>query len=524
MNTDSAFLSLDTYSLAGTADINTTKTNFIFRNINLKNIMGEMWNKYDLFSIRCVTVRYVASVVNTGSQAYMIQNNLKGLDWVNCYDEKYGTNQNWMPIISARGSNTPISLIPTNNHWAFNFRKGSPLVNLEMQITNIGANGATGSPITGSGLNTSMTSMPDQNYLFLIQPAQENQNEMGYIGLYTNVLSGVPIISYPSKIITDQARTYTYNNFDMRTACSTFWDKYDDFEIQMVGYYQQGYTGTVEQQVMPVSLSGFNWINNNTKKGSQFSTSEAIMGIMKGTTGGSDHQGNFDMFSSPAQFKKAGDAVTFTLQFRNYDNSEINGGLPTFTGGFSNRIAYLAFVIKPIKPGLNNKKGLLTLSSAELTTTKTNVGVTNANYTDITINNVDLRQACQSFWADYTKFNIFLTSLYPYSTVNDNTERCLNLYCEGLQMDPMPKDSNPQENSQIWMVGPVYAQSVSVSGNFPITFGNTHGGTFYKTNDKLNLRFYVKEIGDLTAPVTTQMLRGTLVFTIVPVLESKINN
>jgi hypothetical protein len=230
------------------------------------------------------------------------------------------------------------------------------------------------------------------------------------------------------------------------------------------------------------------------------------------------------MFSSPVQFKKSGDAVTFTFQFRNYDNSAINGGLPVFSGGVPNRITYLAFVVKPIKSNLNNQKGLLTLSSAGLTTTPTDAGVTDANFTDLTIANVDLRQACQSFWDKYTKFNIFLTSLYPYSTVNDNVERCLNLYCEGLQMDAMPKDSNPQENSQTWMVGPVYAQSVNIGGNFPLTFGNTHGGTFYKSNDKLNLRFYVKEIGNLTAPVLTQMLRGTMTFTIVPVEESKIND
>jgi hypothetical protein len=41
---------------------------------------------------------------------------------------------------------------------------------------------------------------------------------------------------------------------------------------------------------------------------------------------------------------------------------------------------------------------------------------------------------------------------------------------------------------------------------------------FYKSTDNVNLRFYVKEIGDLTANVTSQALRGILVFTIVPIL------
>jgi hypothetical protein len=42
MNTDTAFLELDTYSLAGTSNINANKTNFVFRNVNLKSVMGEM--------------------------------------------------------------------------------------------------------------------------------------------------------------------------------------------------------------------------------------------------------------------------------------------------------------------------------------------------------------------------------------------------------------------------------------------------------------------------------------------------
>lgn len=516
MNTETAFLSLDTFTIP-TAYTNTAKTNFIFRNVNLRNIMGQMWEKYDLFSIRCIGVRYNGAVANTGSQAYMIQNNIKGLDWVNCYDEKYGTGQIYMPISSARGSNTSLTSVPTNNGVCFNFRKGSPIVNLEFYLTNLSTNGGTGTP-------TAITQMPDQVYNFLIQPAENNQNEMGYIGLYTNLLSGVPIIAYPSKIISDSARTYTYNNFDMRTVCSTFWDKYEDFEIVLAGYYQQGYVATVEQQIMPLALSGFNWVNNNTKAGTTESTAQAIVGILKSGISGSDHLSNFDLANSPVQFKKSGDAVNFTFQFRNYDNSAINGGLPTFTGGVPNRIAYLSFFIRPIKPNLNPQKATLCLSSAGLTTTPSNLGVTNADYSNITINNIDIRQACQSFWDKYTKFNIFLTAMYPYSTINDNTERCLNLYCEGLQLDSQIKDDNPQQTSQTWIVGPIYAQSVSVSGNFPITFGNTHSTMFYKTQDKVNLTFYVKELGDLSAPVTSQVLRGTLVFTIVPVEESKIND
>ena len=517
MNTDTAFLSLDTFSLTGTTDINATKTNFIFRNVNLKNVMGEMWDKYEKFAIRPVGVRYNGAVQNSGSQAYVIQNNLRGLDWINCYDEKYGTGQVYMPVASCTGANGAVSLIPTNSNYCFNFRKGSPIVNLEIQITNQGTNGGTGTP-------TGITGMPDQNYLFQIQPAENNQNEMGYMGLYTNQLAGTPIISYPSKIISDAARTYTYNGFDMRRCCSEFWDKYENFEIVLAGYQYQGYGATSEQQDMPIILRGFNWVNNWTKEGATSSTSDAVVGITKSPNSGSSHFGDFTMINSPIQFKKTSSSETFTIQFRNFDNSGLNGGLPTITGGVSNRIAYLAFFIRPIKPESNPEKATLSISSADLSTNLTNLGIRDANYTDITINNVDLRAACQGFWDKYNKFNIFLTGMYPNSSININAERCLMLYCEGLQLDPQVKYSNPQQTSQTWVVGPLYAQSLAVSGNFPLTFGNTHGTMFYKSLDRVNLRFFVGDIGLPSSTIFSEILRGTLTFTIVPCQTShKVN-
>ena len=47
-----AYLELDTFSLAGTSNINATFTNWVYRNIDLRSVMGEMWNKYDKFVIK----------------------------------------------------------------------------------------------------------------------------------------------------------------------------------------------------------------------------------------------------------------------------------------------------------------------------------------------------------------------------------------------------------------------------------------------------------------------------------------
>lgn len=511
MNTETAFLELDTFVLAGTSNINTAKTNFIFRNVNLKSVMGEMWNKYEKFCIRMVSCRYYASVSVTGSTGNIIQNNIKGFDWINCYEEKYGSAQTYLPIGIMAGSNTGRSYIPTNNHYCFNFRKGQQIINIEFLLTNIGSNG-------GGAASSLITAMPDQSYTFIIQPAENNQNEMAYMGLYTTQTTVGTIttpIQYPGKNISNNCRTYTYNGFDMRNLCREFWDKYEDFEILLAGYQYQGYGGqTAEMQIMPITLNGFNWMNNYTDAGTQTSTSSAVIAITKAPADGSSHQIDINNYYAPVQFKKSGDLVTFTIEFRNFDNSAI-----TQNATLTNRIGYLPFFVRPVKSGLNSQKGTLSVSSAGLTTTPSQIGVTNATFTDITINNVDLRQACESFWHKYNKFNIFFTAMYPNDTVGALEERAVAMYCEGLQLDAQMSDENPQLTTQTWNLGAVYTQTISSGANGAISFGNTKGTTFYKSSDQVNLRFYVKEIGTPSATVSSQILRGTLTFTIVPIEE-----
>jgi hypothetical protein len=508
MNTDTAFLELDTYSLAGTSNINASRTNFIFRNVNLKNVMGVMWEKYDKFSIRPSSFRQFAGTSNGGSQANVTQTNIKGFDWINCYDEKYGTGQLFMPVYSMNSTGTSRNILPTNNHYCFNFRKGKPVIDIEFQISNLSTN-----TLPASTLTTPPWSMPEQQFTFIIQPAVDNQNEMGYLGLYTNTTNNPT--QYPSKIISNNARVYTYYGFDMRLCCREFWDKYDEFEILLASYnYQGAGVTTNENQINPIALSGFNFMNNFTKAGASSSSSTAIMGITKLGTSGSIHEASVNTYYSPVQFKKTGDFVNFTFEFDNFDISALNG-FATLT----NRIAYLPFFIRPIKKGLNHQKGLLSISSAGLTTTQTDLGVRNSNFTDITINNVDLRQACESFWDKYNKFNIFLTCMYPNVTILALDERSVNLYCEGLQLDQQMLDSNPQQTTQTWNVGPIYSQNLGSPGNNQVTYGNTHSTTFYKSNDRVNLRFYVKEIGNPSGLVGSEILQGTMTFTIVPVEE-----
>ena len=504
MQVETAYLELDTYSLAGTSNINAGRTNYVFRNINLKSVMGDMWDKYEKFSIRLRSSRYTAaSVAGGGSQFNLIQHNLKGLDWINCYDEKWGFSQEYMPISWKNGSAAAVSNLPSSN-FCFNFRKGKQIVDLEILVTTLGTPNTA--PTSGQ------LTLPEQVLEFIIQPA-DNQNEMGYFGVYTT--QSATAIKYPQKIITNNGRTYTYVGLDMRNICREFWDKYTDYELILAGYQTSADTMVAADLQTPIQISGLNFYNNLTKEGSSYLSQDGIVGMIAlGTS--STHYSDMNEQWSPLQFKKSGDLINFTMEWRNYDNSGLNADIPSSNA----RNTFFAFFIRPIKNKMDCDKATLTLSSANLTTTMTNLGVRNASYTDITLNNIDFRQACQGFWDKYSKFNIFFTGHCAYATTVPLEEVWVQLNIEGLPTEPQISILDPRQTSNTWNVGAINLYNNAVT---PVpwiqSYGVTKSTMFYKTQDLITLRLYTTRLANVATPTTAQALNGTFIFTIVGVEE-----
>lgn len=498
MISESAFLELDTYNLPA-SDINTDRSNYVFRNINLKNVMGAMWDKYDKFILKVVLRRMDSGSVG-GSGNNLININLKGLDWINCLNENTPNSQIWMPIMTANyNPSTASNILPTNNGYGFNFRKSSPIVNLEFFYTIIGNNGMILPTVTAPYGQTVFT--------FLIEPAENNQNEMGVMVLYT-----IPTNTY-YKMISDSERVYTYYNFNVKDVCREFWDKYDDFEIIMENTQALGNgTRTDEQSLQVIQMSGFCWNNNLTKGASNsFSTADAVVGFVKAGLSSSDHRYNAWNNCSPVQFKKSGNTVQMRIEVRNYDNSALN----TITT--ANRREVWTFYIRPVHKDFNPEKATLSLNSNGLTTSMTDLGIRNANWTDITLKNVNLRQACQSMWDKYKKFNIFFTALNNIATGATRNDLCLNLSCQGLSTDAQ---YDGRTTSQTWDIGYIvtYDNGATPSAR-PTTYGATHSTTFYKDKDLVDLRLFATDINNNNLG-TIQCLNGTFTFTIVGVEEN----
>lgn len=500
-----AYLELDTFSLAGTGNIDPSFNSWTFRNINLKNLLGPMWDKYNKFIIKLQQISTNGALTyGSGSGAGSFSYNLAGLDWINLYYEPAQSSQRFAPVanIQITTGNSNITLIPPNPSVGFNFRKGKDIVDLEFRIYAIQNTNFTPNPIDRYN-NNQMT--------FTIEPAEDNENEMGAMILNTNNQ-----ITTPGKTSTSNNNIITYTNFNIRDVCREFWDKYEDFEIIYSSFTSLGLgAATITQLQQPVAVKGFDYINNYMGTGSgNFETDTTLLGINK-LGAASAHTFDY-MMPQRAQFKKSGDTMVLQLQFKNFDNNGIN----SWTGA-SNRRMQMSFFIKPIRKDLGCcDKGTLILSGAGMTTTSATFGVTNAGNTNTTWRNISLRSACRGFWDKYKKFNIFLSQSVCNPTSTTGTQQCLMLYMKGLNFET-PWTNDTSIDSQTWTIGGVlFGHTVTTGGIFEVTNGNTRGIMFNKTSDVVDINLFVKTI-DGTALTATGALNGTYIFTIVPVEEEE---
>jgi hypothetical protein len=93
MNLESANLILRTSSVPVGVDKDTNRTNITWRNINLRNLLGNLFNRYNKFKI-CLTSIGNVNTTTIASVADRVLNvNMRGLQWINqTYDTSNQTN------------------------------------------------------------------------------------------------------------------------------------------------------------------------------------------------------------------------------------------------------------------------------------------------------------------------------------------------------------------------------------------------------------------------------------------------
>jgi hypothetical protein len=506
MLSESGSLILSTSSTTNQCTINATKTDFTFSNINMRNVLGAAWDKYDVFCMKVASAATAGTATISGSANGVICYNMAGLTWENLHYDTALMSQNYVAIAVFNVQTTfSQNQFITNTGQSYNFRKCSDIVDLNFTITNLDDIGTFGVAASGN-------SYTDVAFHLVFEPVIPGEmNECAFFGFNLNL----NISSQVGRTVSSDRKEYNYPAFDMRRLCRNFWNKHEDFEIQWAFNNHLG-VGTItgNARLCQFQMNGLSFVNSATKNSNNtdklaMTTESPIIGAILYSTATSTHGATMSSSYGPIQFKKDGDNVNLTINLKNFDNS-----VPfafTFTG--SNPRGTIGFFIKPI---YKVEKATLFINPGGLTTSQTNLGIINSDSTEFTLNNVNMRQVCRSMWDKYKKFNIFLTTSSSQLATLQPANQTYILQMEGFNFI----------NQTAYITGTGQTQTATLGTVTMISTSSTFGyqsalvTSFYRDQDFVNLTLRAVPLAPGTA-FTANPLLCNFGFTIVGVEEDE---
>jgi len=186
MLSESGSLILSTTSTTNPCTINAAKSDFTFSNINMRNVLGAAWDKYDVFCMKVAAAAVTGTVTLTGSNVGVTCYNMAGLTWEKVHYDTAYMNQNYVAIavFNVQGTTQQQNQLISNTGQSYNFRKCGDVVDLNFTITNVN-NTATGPStfgIVGAGNIYS-----DVCFHLVFEPVIPGEmNECAFFGFNTN--------------------------------------------------------------------------------------------------------------------------------------------------------------------------------------------------------------------------------------------------------------------------------------------------------------------------------------------------
>lgn len=512
MLSESGSLILSTSSTTNPCTINAQKTDFTFSNINMRNVLGAAWDKYKSFTMKVVSAGTFGTVaLGSGTTFGVVCYNMAGLTWENLHYDTAYMSQRFVPIavLNLQVATPTQNALISNTGQSYNFIKDSDLVNLNFTITTTSNTGGQST----FGVVAAGNNYPDISFHLVFEPVIPGEmNECAFFGFNTSP----SIDSQVGRTISTDHKEYNYPNFDMLRLCRTMWDKHEDFEIQMA-FYNTASIGTPggNSRTMNIQLKGLNFVNSLTKNSNATdkmgtTTESPIVGGIVFTNSATGHRAEMAYPIAPIQFKRDGNNANLTFNFKNSDNSTAFAA--SLTG--SNPSATIGFFVKPI---YKVEKATLIINTGGLTTSQTNLGILNANSSQATFNNIDMRLVCRSMWDKYKRFNIFLTG-----TTSLGSSQALNgsyiLQMEGFNFINQTAWITSSNQTSTATLG-----AVAMGGSgapFAMGWQSSLVTSFYKTQDLVNLTLRAMPLAPASAFSNTPIL-ANYTFTIVGVPEDE---
>ena len=511
MLSESGSLILSTSSTTNPCIINATKSDFTFSNINMRNVLGAAWDKYDMFTMKVATASTAGSITTLNSSYGLINYNMAGLTWENLHYDTAYMSQTYVSIAVINNQKS----VPNSNQYivntgqSYNFRKSSDIVDLNFKLTNpedINGISTFGIPQAGNTYN-------DVAFHLVFEPVIPGEmNECAFFGFNMNL----GITSQVGRTVSSDRKEYNYPAFDMRRLCRNFWDKHEDFEIQWAFNNNAGIgTPSGNARICLFQMNGLNFVNSATKNSNNtdrlgMTTESPIVGQITFSTSGSGHNGIMYANYAPIQFKRYGDNVNLTINLKNNENS----GPFAFTFTGSNPKGTIGFFIKPI---YKVPKATLFINPFGLTTSQTNLGIINSGATEFTLNNINMRQVCRSMWDKYKKFNIFLTSAISQIATVQVANQAYILQMEGLNFINQTAYITSTGQTQTATLGTVTMYGSVQPSN---TYQSALVTSFNRDNDFVSLTLRAVLLAPGTA-FTSNPLNCNFVFTIVGIPEDE---
>ena len=134
-DTQAHYYNTDVFTSTGS--ITKSKKTFTWYNVNMKNLLGEWYNKYDAFNICLVVMNQSYQPASMATNGGVFRDNvimikMSGLQWLSSYDQKTGTNTGSV-VVALRNFNE--SNLTKNNYVTF--LKGNPITNITISLDNL---------------------------------------------------------------------------------------------------------------------------------------------------------------------------------------------------------------------------------------------------------------------------------------------------------------------------------------------------------------------------------------------------